>query len=61
MTVGQLVDMMRANDLNAEEAAEVFDLPMTQVREAQAYYEVHREVVDAEADAEARPTETLPG
>ncbi len=60
MTVGQLVDMMRANDLNAEEAAEVFDLPMAQVHEAQAYYEVHREVVDAEADAEARPTETIP-
>jgi uncharacterized protein (DUF433 family) len=50
MTVGQLVYMMRANDLNAEEAAESLDLPVAQVREAQAYYETHREAVEADAE-----------
>ena len=54
MTVGQLVYTMRANDLSAEAAALDMDLPVEQVREAQAYYEIHRELIEAEADEEKR-------
>jgi len=54
MTVGQLVYTMRANNLSAEEAALDIDLPVEQVREAQAYYETHRELIEAEADEEKR-------
>jgi len=52
MTVGQLVYSMRANNLNAEEAAADMDLPVEQVREAQVYYEVHRDLIEREADEE---------
>ena len=54
MTVGQLVYTMRANNLSAEAAARDMDLPVAQVREAQAYYETHRELIEAEADEEKR-------
>lgn len=54
MTVGQLVYTMRANSLSIEEAALDMDLPVEQVREAQAYYETHRELIEAEADEEKR-------
>ena len=52
MTVGQLVYSMRANNLSAEEAAADMDLPVEQVREAQAYYEIHRDLIEREADEE---------
>lgn len=54
MTVGQLVYTMRANSLSAEEAAEDLKLPVAQVREAHAYYEVHRDIVEADTDEEKR-------
>lgn len=54
MTVGQLIYTMRANDLTEEQAAEEFDLPVAQVREAQAYYEMHREAVEADTEEEKR-------
>lgn len=53
MTVGQLVATMRANDLNPEAAAEDLDLPLTQVREALAYYEAHHDLIDAELREDA--------
>ena len=54
MTVGQLIYTMRANGLSVEAAADDLDLPVAQVREAQAYYEVHRELVEADAEEEKR-------
>ena len=54
MTVSQLVYTMRANGLSVEEAAEDLNLPVEQVREAQAYYEAHRELVEADAEEEKR-------
>ena len=54
MTVGQLIYTMRANDLSDEEAAADFDLPVAQVREAQAYYQVNRELVEADSEEEKR-------
>lgn len=52
MTVGQLVYTMRANGLSAEEAAQDMDLPIAQVREAQVYYEIHRDLIEQEANEE---------
>jgi uncharacterized protein (DUF433 family) len=52
MTVGQLIYSMRANSLSADEAAADMDLPVEQVREAQAYYEIHRDLIEREADEE---------
>ena len=54
LTVGQLIYTMRANHLSAEEAAADLNLPVEQVREAQAYYQVHRELVEADAEEEKR-------
>lgn len=50
MTVGKLIYTMRASGLSAEEAAADLSLQVEQVREAQAYYEVHRELMEAEAE-----------
>lgn len=58
LTVGQLVHTMRANGLSAEETAEDLDLPVAQVREAQAYYQVHPEAVEADAEEDTRLLET---
>jgi uncharacterized protein (DUF433 family) len=52
MRVGQLIYTMRANHLTAEEAATDLDLPLAQVREAEVYYQIHRELVEQEADEE---------
>lgn len=52
MTVGQLIYKMRANDLTAEGAALDMDLPLHQVKEAVAYYHVHRDEIDGEAEAD---------
>jgi uncharacterized protein (DUF433 family) len=54
MTVGQLVYKMRANDMTPEEAAEDMDLPLMQVAEAVAYYETHRDVIEAERAEDKR-------
>lgn len=72
MTVGQLISTMEANDLTVEEAAEDLELPLEQVREAQAYYYTHQTLVDLEAREETTrlankgylssgEPETLPG
>ena len=52
MTVGQLVYKMRANELSTEQAAEDMDLPEMQVREALAYYQTHRELIETEMEEE---------
>ncbi len=52
MRVGQLIYKMRANDLSAEDAAMDMDLPLPQVREAQVYYQVNRDVIEQEAEEE---------
>ena len=54
LTVGQLIYTMRANDLSAEEAAADLNLPVAQVHEAQAYYQVHHDLVEADAEEEKR-------
>jgi uncharacterized protein (DUF433 family) len=70
MTVGQLVYTMRANGLEAEAAAEDLELPLEQVKEALAYYETHRDLVESEAEEDRRylreqgvalEPQTLPG
>lgn len=53
MTVGQVVATMQANALSPEEAAEDMDLPVAQVREALAYYDLHRDLVDLELREDA--------
>jgi uncharacterized protein (DUF433 family) len=53
MTVGQVIATMQANTLSPEEAAEDMDLPVAQVREALAYYDLHRDLVDLELREEA--------
>lgn len=52
LTVGQLVYNMRADQLLPEQAAERYDLPLEAIQEALAYYQSHRELVEAEAEAE---------
>lgn len=54
LTVGQLVYSMRADHLPPEQAAERYDLPLEAIQEALEYYQAHREVIDAEAEAEKR-------
>ena len=54
LTVGQLIYTMRANGLSAEEAAADLNLPVAQVHEAQAYYQVHHDLVEADAEEEKR-------
>jgi uncharacterized protein (DUF433 family) len=54
MTVGQLVYKMRANAMDAEAAAKDMDLPLAQVKEALAYYETHRDLIESEAAEERR-------
>jgi uncharacterized protein (DUF433 family) len=54
MTVGQLIYKMRANDLDAEAAAKDMDLPLGQVREAEVYYETHRDLIESEFAEERR-------
>ena len=58
MRVGQLIYTMRANELTAEEAAEDFEIPVSQIQEAQIYYQLNRTLIEQETDAEkARLTE----
>ena len=53
MTVGQLAATMQANALSSEEAAEDLDLPLAQVREALAYYDLNRDLIELEMREEA--------
>lgn len=53
MTVGQLISTMQANQLTPEGAADDLELPIEQVKEALAYYESHRDLIEAEAREEA--------
>lgn len=52
MRVGQLVYKMRANDLSPEEASADFHLPVAQIREAQVYYEINRDLIEQETAEE---------
>lgn len=52
MTAGQLVYKMRANQMTAEQAAQDMDLPLEQVREAIAYYQTHRHLIESEVEEE---------
>jgi uncharacterized protein (DUF433 family)/predicted HTH domain antitoxin len=54
VTVGQLVYTMRANDLDAEAAAQDMELPLEQVKEALAYYETHRDLIESETEEDRR-------
>lgn len=51
LTVGQLVASMRAYQLVPEQAAERYDLPLEAIQEALAYYQIHHELIGAEAEA----------
>ena len=53
LTVGQLISTMQANHLTPEEAADDLELPVEQAKEALAYYELHCDLIEAEAREEA--------
>ncbi len=53
MTVGQLVSTVLANKLTPERASEDLDLPVEAIKEALAYYEENKGLIQMEA-AEAR-------
>ncbi len=53
MTVGQLISTMQANHLTPDEAVDDLELPLEQVRDALAYYELHRDLIEAEAREQA--------
>lgn len=53
MTVGQLISTVETNNLTDEEAAEDLSLPVEQIKEARAYYQTHKSLVDLEAREEA--------
>ena len=52
LRVGQLIYKMRANGLTDEEAAADMSIPVAQVREAQVYYQINRDLVELESDRE---------
>ncbi len=54
MTVGQLVSTVRANKLTPEAASKDLELPVEAIREALAYYEENRELIQSEATEERR-------
>jgi uncharacterized protein (DUF433 family) len=54
MRVSHLIYTMRANQLSAEEAAVDMDLPLAQVKEAQVYYQLNRELIETEVEEEKR-------
>jgi uncharacterized protein (DUF433 family) len=57
MTARQLVGSMMANQLNEEETAADFHLPVDAVREAFAYVEQNRELIEKELEIERLMTE----
>jgi uncharacterized protein (DUF433 family) len=52
MTARQLVGSMKANDLNETAAAEDYRLPADAIREALAYVERNKELLETEAEIE---------
>jgi uncharacterized protein (DUF433 family) len=52
MKVSQLIYTMRANQLSAEEAAADLDLPLAQIKEAQLYYQLNRDLIEREVEEE---------
>lgn len=54
MRVSHLIYTMRANQLSPEEAARDMDLPLAQVKEAQLYYQMNRELIEREVEEEKR-------
>src|SRR3954470_21714588 len=52
LSVGQLLGTVRANGLTIEQAAEAFDLPPNAIREAIAYGEQNRALIELEAAEE---------
>lgn len=54
MTVGQLVSTVYASRMTPDQAAEDLDLPLEVIREALAYYEQNKELVQREAEEERR-------
>src|SRR5947209_4322462 len=54
MTVGQLVSTIRANKLSPEAASDDLELPLEAIREALAYYEENKALIQREANEERR-------
>jgi uncharacterized protein (DUF433 family) len=54
LTVGQLVSAIRANRLDAEQAADDLDLPVDAIQEALTYYQENRALIELEASEERR-------
>ena len=52
LTARQLVGGMKANQLDAEAAAANYELPVDAVREALAYVEQNKELLETEAEIE---------
>src|SRR5579859_7177599 len=52
LTVGQLMSTIRANGLTVEQAGDAFDLPLPAIREAIAYHEQNRGLIELEAAEE---------
>jgi len=59
LTVGQLVWKMTVNGVTPEAAVEEYDLPLSQIEEALAYYRQHRDVVAQDEEDERRRLETV--
>ena len=58
LRVGQLIYRMRANGLTDEEAAADMSLPVAQIREAQLYYRINRDLVEQESAQEKERLDT---
>ena len=54
MTVWHLIAAMRTEHATLEGAAENFDLPLEAVVEAMHYYALHKNIVEADVEAEKR-------
>jgi uncharacterized protein (DUF433 family) len=52
MAVVHLVYSMRTNNVSPEEAVNEFGLPLEQIQEALRYYELHRDLIEAEQQEE---------
>jgi uncharacterized protein (DUF433 family) len=52
MTARQLVGAMKANEFDEATAADDYDLPIEAIREALAYVEQNKELLEAETEAE---------
>ena len=54
MTVWHLIATMRTERETVEQTAENFGLPLEAVLEAMHYYALHKDIVEADAEAEKR-------